>query len=58
MFYWFMDQIFRKFWVPIENANALEYVTMIEFVCFASDRKLFSDKLRKSIRQFSVDDLV
>ena len=53
-----MDQIFRKFRVPVENTNALEYITMIEFVCFTSDGKLFWDKLRKSIWQFSVGDPV
>ena len=55
MFLWCVNQKLCEFWISIQDANALYYIAMVEFVSFAGERNLFLVKLRESIWQFFVN---
>ena len=55
---WCVNQKFCKFWVPIEGADALDNVAMIEFIGLAGECNLLSNKIWKPIWKLFVNDLV
>lgn len=57
-FLWGMGQKWRKLWVSVEHTYTLDDILVVKFVFLTCNRDLLPHKLRESIWEFFVDDLV
>lgn len=58
VFFGSISQNLRNFRVAVEDPNTFKYITVIELVFLPCNLDFLSNKLRKSVWEFLVDDVV
>ena len=58
MFLWRVGQKLREIWIPIEHADTLDDIPMVELIFLTRDCDFFPDKLGKPIWKLFVNNAV
>jgi len=58
VFLWGVGQKLRKLGVPIECADTLDDIPVVEFILLARNCNFLPDELRQPVREFFINDAV